>query len=154
MQRHPGVFVKAIFATLGRYGSDVWCQFIGQPGWLDVVLPVPFIAGASAALGLAAFASCLGPARRPWLAGVAVSLAAGSLAIAQYVTWTRPGAPLIDGLQGRYLLPPAAILSLALPAIPRVPWLRLAANAGLVLLAISSAAVTVRAVALRYYLGG
>lgn len=154
MQRHPGVFVKAIFATLGRYGSDVWCQFIGQPGWLDVVLPVPFIAGASAALGLAALASCLGPARRPWLAGVAVLLAAGSLAMSQYVTWSRPGAPLIDGLQGRYFLPPAAILSLALPAIPRVPWLRLAANAGLVLLAISSAAVTVHAVALRYYLGG
>ena len=47
--------------------------------------------------------------------------------LAIYVTFSPPGAPTVDTLQGRLFLPLAALLPLALPQVPSfgtrmVPW--------------------------------
>jgi uncharacterized membrane protein len=36
--------------------------------------------------------------------------------MAQYLTWTLPGRLVIEGVQGRYFLPPAIMLAALLPA--------------------------------------
>ncbi len=75
------------------------------------------------------------------------------MALAQYLTWTVLGSPVIEGIQGRYLLPPALLLGLlvrpsAAPAEAQAGWL----TAPVLLLPAFSLAVSVHAIVWRYYL--
>ena len=71
----------------------------------------------------------------------------------KHFTYTAPGAPVVLTFQGRYFLPFAAVLPLALPRLvwPGTKILPFSV-AGLVLLALIEPVVVIRAVAIRYYL--
>jgi uncharacterized membrane protein len=126
-------------------------------GWLDTVLPKWFVRAVGIALAVTSLGVCAStPGPRPWLPFVIAML--GSVAVfgAQYLTWTRPLAPFVDGVQGRYFIPLAPVLALALPAAPKfirpvLPWLSMA---GIIFLAMLVPAVVIRCIVYRYYLGG
>jgi uncharacterized membrane protein len=71
--------------------------------------------------------------------------------VIQYLTWTVPGAPVVDGLQGRYFLPPALMLVTLLPKTERVVSRRDMVRAAVVLFPVISVAATVYTLLLRYY---
>jgi hypothetical protein len=129
-------------------------QFVGQLGWLDTALPSWYVALAFAALAAGFAAAIEGVARRPWLPLVVAVGAALLIFVAQYLSWTQTGADLVDGVQGRYFIPLAAILVLAVPTFPLlVPFARAAAPAGLCALGVTTPFVIVQALLVRYYLG-
>lgn len=116
---HPHGFLVALRGSLAdqfRQGFPLAQQFVGVLGWLDTLLVPGFVPFA-----LAALAACLaipggdgGPAPRTRRAAAAASLLGACLLLflLQYVSWTPPGAPRIEGVQGRYILPIAAFLPL------------------------------------------
>lgn len=146
----PGLLAR----TWEVYGTIYWISFIGDLGMLDTPLPQWFCAPALAVVGLALLSSTSGPARSPWVAFAAVCLGVAAMFGIEYLTWTSVGGPVIEGIQGRYLLPLAAVLALAVPGCPALgrrlqPWASIAVLA----LMLVTPAVTLRALVLRYYLG-
>jgi uncharacterized membrane protein len=73
----------------------------------------------------------------------------------QYLTWTSLGGPLVEGVQGRYFLPLALLVSGALPALGShyFAWLQRGAVMIVVAFPVVTLAVVMRVVVLRYYLG-
>lgn len=103
--------------TIDVSGWVLAAQFVGQLGWLDVVLPDSYMRVAWCVL-LAAVCGTIF-AGRGWWRGWRVALAAGCILsaaigmfIIQYLTWTHVGAGMIEGMQGRYFLPLAAMFPL------------------------------------------
>ena len=150
--RVPLLVVRTLAANEGLIGRS----FIGQLGWLDVGLPSAYRDAAWACLGLALW-TCVrrtgeagdGPSPRV-LAGtlVAATGAIAGVGLAQYMTWTVVGSPVVEGIQGRYFLPPALLLgALGRVQAKDLPWLA----APVLLFPVASIAVTVHAVILRYY---
>lgn len=164
---HPGEVGPLVAETFRIYGKAYAEEFVGMLGWLDTPLPASFYVAAYVMLGLAlaapaAFASGTG---RDWravraLAPVVVLAAAAGVFAALYVGWTSVGALRIDGVQGRYLLPLAVFLPLALEG-PRAALDRgrvgrgLQAGLTVAVLAFPLASLVVTEVALiqRYYQG-
>lgn len=142
--------------TLARWGRFYVFSFIGQLGWLDVELPRPYYAVAALNL-VVAYAVTIG-SPRGWAAPLAIGAATtgcilGVFAI-QYATWTPVGAPVIEGVQGRYFLVPAMLAVALAPAAGRQD--RLPTRLTLVAIALFPAlsiAVAIRALLWRYYLG-
>ncbi|RKH68604.1 DUF2142 domain-containing protein [Corallococcus aberystwythensis] len=114
------------FQVLGVLVSDLWTRlpgFLHQAGgvlgWLDTPVPASALLGLAALLfGVMALDGDAGAPKVGWRVrvvalGVAV---AGVLAIQAmlYLAWTAPGAQHVDGVQGRYLLPYAPLLVVAL----------------------------------------
>ena len=151
----PWAIVPLAWHTMTGFAIDYSREFIGVLGWLDTPLPRWFILAASAVLGAGLLGVCASPSGpRPWLPLVAALLGAAALFGAQYLTWTRPLAPFVDGIQGRYFIPLAAVLALALPAAPKfirpkLPWLSMA---GILFLANLAPAIVLQTIVLRYYL--
>lgn len=85
---------------------------------------------------------------------LAVSGSAGGVALIQYMTWTALGAPVVDGIQGRYFLAPALLLSIPLRRHPKpcgsntAVWLA----APVLAFPIVSIAAMMHALVWRYYL--
>jgi uncharacterized membrane protein len=82
---------------------------IGNLGWLDTPMGRPFLSCYAALLLLAALAEghkqiCVGLWPR-CLAAACALIAWLAVDTASYLTWTPVGAPRIEGLQGRYLIP-------------------------------------------------
>lgn len=122
-------------------------------GWLDTRLPLPLIQLATVVLLLSLLAASAGPARKPWLPLILIGAGLAAIFLAIYVTFSPPGAPTVDTLQGRLFLPLAALLPLALPQVPSfgtrmVPW----AAAGISILALLEPALVIRVLVVRYYL--
>jgi uncharacterized membrane protein len=138
---HPGSWLRIAVETLSKYGARHYQEFVGILGWGDAPLPAAAYWLAALAIATAfAIACCgrsgtLGRGDRAMLAGAAV-LSAAAIYGAMYLTWTVVGAPAVEGVQGRYFLPLAAVGSLAVPALMRPPSLRTerAAAAGWALL--------------------
>ncbi len=153
---HPWRVPLLVVRTLAANDGLIGRSFIGQLGWLDIGLPSAYRDAAWACLGLALWL-CVrrvrgagdGPSPRV-LAGTLVA-AAGAVAgvgLAQYMTWTVVGSPVVEGIQGRYFLPPALLLgALGQVQAKTLPWLA----APVLLFPVASIAVTVHAVILRYY---
>ena len=157
----PLLGVNAVWAALRQDWLNYIKQFIGVLGWLDTPLRDGYYALAAVMIAIAAVATMLrmkgegmsGAGRVAVAAGLLLSVAA--LFGIQYLTWSVPGAAIVDGMQGRYLLPLALAGAALLPALgdKRVPRLQ---NALLIVLAgfpVISLVATMRAVVLRYYLG-
>ncbi len=98
---------------------------IGVIGLLDVVMALPiytwwYVAMIAAAVGTM-FASPEEPPgpRGPFVLIALLSVVATVFAIfdLQYLSWTKVGQTLIDGVQGRYALPLLALLAISLPVI-------------------------------------
>ena len=82
-------------------------------------------------------------------------LSAVGLFAAEYVAWTAPGNPVVEGMEGRYFLPLALTGAAVLPALggARVAQLRAALVLAVAAFPVVSIAVTMHAVVARYYLG-
>ncbi|HXC90287.1 MAG TPA: DUF2142 domain-containing protein [Stellaceae bacterium] len=154
---HPFVVLPIAWQTLTAFSRNYFHEFIGVLGWLDTPLPRWFVRGAGIALAASFLGACAAPpGPRPWLPLMIAIGGVGAVFAAEYLVWTRPFAPFVDGVQGRYFVPLAPVLALALPAAPRrispvLPWL---AMAGIVVLAVFGPAVVIRSIVLRYYLCG
>ena len=150
----PSRIVTVLLATLRASPRTYAVQFIGELGWLDTALPSWYITLALAALAACFVAAVAGVARRPWLPLLATAAGALLIFVAQYLSWTQPGADLIDGVYGRYFIPLAAVLALAMPGFPRLaPFVRTVASAGICALGVTTPFVIVQALLVRYYLG-
>jgi uncharacterized membrane protein len=155
--RHPFDIVPIAWRTLTDFSGNYLREFVGVLGWLDTALPKWFVRGAGIAIAVSLLGVCAAtPGPKPWVPFVIAVLASGAVFGALYLTWTRPLAPFVDGVQGRYFLPLAPVAALALPAAPRFtrPVLPLLSMAGIIFLTILVPAVVIRSVVFRYYLGG
>ncbi|MGI3899101.1 MAG: DUF2142 domain-containing protein [Janthinobacterium lividum] len=120
--RHPMLFPSALWNTLSLSGLDHLKEAIGVLGWLDTPLPDFYYILAIAATLIGALLAVDGALPRPaWRRGCA--LAAGmimaSVAVlgALYLSWTPVGSDVVEGFQGRYLLPIASLAAMAVPAL-------------------------------------
>jgi GNAT superfamily N-acetyltransferase len=145
-------------------GRWLWREAIGVLGTLDVFLPASLYAAWGWALAGAALAGFVagrgGQEKVPLLPAAAAVIGAVASAwltfIVQYVSWTSVGNALVEGVQGRYLLPIAA---LALP-VATLPVLRLPGGRGLraalaapaVMLALAGIAILLLVVVRTYYI--
>lgn len=108
--------------TFQVWGDEYYQQFIGILGWLDTRLPRPYYAAASLVLLLSFLPLLLNrrvadwsapPVGRIFAVTMAIALATGALLFgALYMVWTPVGQLWVDGVQGRYFLPLAALLPL------------------------------------------
>ncbi len=146
-----------IVRTVTTYGQSLANSFIGQLGWLDVPLPRLYRDAAWLVLGCTLVTAArdgmsAGPRFALACKAAAVLGAIAGLGLAEYVTWTIVGSPVIDGLQGRYFLPPALLLGVfvARPQPLAPAWLSVLAIPVL-LFPVVSIATAVHAVVLHYY---
>jgi uncharacterized membrane protein len=107
--RHPLDFLALTARTYVANSLGYLEQFLGQLGWLDVVLPRSLIGLLAASLLATSLLDQNPELDIPWrlkisYLGIAL-LCLLSLSMAIWVTWTPPGAALIDGIQGRYFIP-------------------------------------------------
>jgi uncharacterized membrane protein len=151
--------------VLWRSVSEQWPAyidiFVGTLGWLDTPLPAWYHRLAWLALAAGALAAMLGRSPAPAMPGrrllvaAALLLSAVGLFAAQYITWTAPGFPTVQGVHGRYFLPLALAGAALLPSLGlgRLAFLRQGLAGAVLLFPLVSLAVVMRAVVLRYYLG-
>lgn len=113
-------------------GEWLWREALGVLGTLDVILPLQSYDVWGWALAVAVLAGLVASRKRePQDEGGLVTsilalfgaLAAGwAIYVLQYLSWTRVGEVLVDGVQGRYFLPIAALaLPVALLPLFRLP---------------------------------
>ncbi len=123
---HPLHAGLVAFQTLHVFGPTLARETVGVLGLLDTVLPASFYAAAFLCLCCAVGAdrwplAPSPPPLRPAGAGWAIAiLLAGSVAMIFalfYLVWTPVGGALIEGVQGRYLLPPLLFSTLLLPRV-------------------------------------
>ncbi|WP_293678593.1 DUF2142 domain-containing protein, partial [uncultured Phenylobacterium sp.] len=105
--------------TLAIHGRPYADQFVGVLGWLDTLLPQPFYRAAWLMLGVALLAPAAVGLERGWramrwTAPLVAVVAAGAVFAALYLGWTSVGGRIVEGVQGRYLLPLALVLPLGL----------------------------------------
>ncbi len=112
--------------TLEVFGPTLVRELVGVLGLLDTVLPASFYAAVLLCLCCAAGAERwpLAPSppssRGPGSGWAIAILVAGSVAMIFalfYLVWTPVGGALIEGVQGRYLLPPLLFSTLLLPPV-------------------------------------
>ncbi len=158
----PWRLFPILIATARAHGPALLRSFIGEPGWLDVDLPKAYHALACLILAAALLLGVGGSASRRtlptsrwrpagWAGLFGILAAAAGVMLVQYLTWTATGAAVIEGLQGRYFIPPALMLT----ALARVA----AAPAGwseplrrvVLLFPMLSLPVLLHALLLRYY---
>ncbi len=143
--------IPAIVAhTIRRSTLEYWRQFIGVLGWTDTPLPTAYLIAQTVVLALAA-ASAAGSTRlrRAPLAGTL--FAAAAIFVLQYLTWSWPGQDEITGVLGRYFIPLGIILALALPG-RRIPYMRHATWAAIILTAAVTPAIMIHVELTRYFL--
>ncbi|GBR13471.1 DUF2142 domain-containing protein [Asaia spathodeae] len=123
---HPATLPALALHTLQSHIRHNIHEFFGVLGWLDTVFPNWFYRIFYIAI-TASCCFCIYPAvhhksarqsgRVVFLAVFAVLLAIGAVYFSLYVIWTPVGAPVIDGVQGRYFLPIAPFLALIFPKV-------------------------------------
>jgi uncharacterized membrane protein len=156
----PLLGVRVAWATLMLYWPAYLDSFIGRLGWFETMLPPAYEAAAYAMLGVAAVTAALGLTGERISVGSRLVMALGLLVTvagvfaSQYVIWTAPGHPIIDGVQGRYFLPLAVAGAALLPALGNRRWARLhdALVVVVALFPVVSLAVVMQTVVVRYYL--
>jgi uncharacterized membrane protein len=150
---NPLAFLRVLWATTLGLGGE-YQTFVGVLGHLDTVLPQPvYLLAWTALLGVAVLD---GGARSP-VRGATRAILAGSAGLVHlsiletlYLTVMPVGAPVVLGVLGRYFIPPAPFLFVALHrgkgvGLPRqAAWAALAAAA----IVLAAAATTLAA---RYY---
>jgi uncharacterized membrane protein len=157
--REPGRLPELAEATFRQFGGFYAEGFIGRLGWLDVELPAYYHRFAWAMVVLAGLVSLSGGDSARYMpyrvaaAALAILLAVAATFGVQYLTWTPVGATLLEGVQGRYLIPPALFLICLLPVVfRRVPALQHAGLIALGLFPLITLVVMLRQIVLRYYL--
>ena len=150
----PWAILPIAINTLVQGHVNDTISFIGVLGQLVVFLPDWYYDAARFVLLLAFVSAAAGPPRRTWVALLICLAAVGSVFFAEYLIWTVPHADYVSGIQGRYFIPLAAVLAMAVPAA----WRRLGealqapALVAIVGLAMITPMVIVHATILHYYL--
>ncbi len=160
----PLRFITLPLATIGHEAELWWLQFVGVLGTNDLLFDKGFYGFWGLVGGFALAVTLLGSFRAgsSWpaladaiLLAVTILVSIWLMLIGQYLSWTLVGAPLIEGMQGRYLLPMAPFLILALPVGPTEerPFF---GPAALILLAatVFGAASSLDRLLTAYYIGG
>jgi uncharacterized membrane protein len=116
---HPLQMIHLMLATTEAYYNNLECNFIGWFGWLSYGLPQPFYPLVGWMLVIALFSDLkLKDTVLPlWsrLAATVLSLSVIILIyIAFFIVWNNEKNIYIDGEQGRYYIPIAFMLTLAL----------------------------------------
>jgi len=116
---HPVSFVSLVVQTLGSTAYRKYVEFVGLGFWW---LPHEYYVAAGCILVLATMLCMVSPHRGGWWPQSAAMLgvigsAAALIFVACYL-FTRPDAPEIVGVQGRYFIPLALLIPGVLPAIP------------------------------------
>ncbi|WP_419728434.1 DUF2142 domain-containing protein [Lichenicola sp.] len=173
---NPGLAERIVVNTLARQvqeGGPYFREFVGVLGWLDTTLPNPYYAVTGIILIVATLAVILEPGTAPkpgprpapgppgnasllpmLLNGVLLVAAIVAVFVLEYLSWSPIGGGIVEGVQGRYFLPIALFLPLALPRRPEGHLARAAPIAIILLLYPAvSLALTLRAIVMRYYLG-
>jgi len=156
----PGLAAR----TLAHYREFYTNSFVGILGWLDTALPPAFYPLALGVLGLAFAASGSPWPGRAWrrvgpAAALLILAGVAGVFLALYLIWSPVGAPIVEGVQGRYLFA-AALMATLLVAGPRrerpaaglADRLRAGVTLVVLLFPLASLAVVQRAVIVRYYL--
>lgn len=125
---HPGELWSLATQTLRSSTGFVFESFVGNLGWLDaplhdtyyvvsgLILVLMLLASVSTSTNEAAVRLSL----RPGAAAVALSSLVGTCALvygAMYLTWTVVGAPIVNGVQGRYLTPVVPLIAFVAPVV-------------------------------------
>jgi uncharacterized membrane protein len=154
----PLRFLAALAETLRLWSEMLMSQVVGSLGWLDVKLPHWLHLTAAAALCLAALLSARATADLPRrllvaaASGVAILATIFGMFLIQYLMWTPVGAPSIDGVQGRYFLPPLMFAAGLFAANLRLAArLRLGLTAALAVFPLIAFTATLRVIVGRYY---
>lgn len=111
--KHPYNFILSNLNTFSTYRRILVHSFVGNLGWLDNPIPVWLKDSYLIVLLLFAFfedgcrfkMSIFG---RLLIIGILISTIL-LLATTMYLSWNKVGAPIIDGLQGRYYIPLAPL---------------------------------------------
>jgi uncharacterized membrane protein len=155
LMAHPTHVLLVAYTTVNKNLYIYWEQFIGVLGWLDVVLPHSFEHLVEAVLAVSFTSALVGRARLPLLVAIAAIASIAALFGVLYLSFTVVGADTVDTVQGRYFLPAAALLPLALPSIPIIGrFAQPLAAVALILLMLCSPAIVLQTLAFRHYLGG
>ncbi len=124
--RHPGGFFVALAGSFGPPMLVVLRDLVSPNiGWVHRPMPWPFIAMPYAVLFAAAALRRPGGLPRPAirLATAGVLLACWlAIYLLLYLNFTPLGAPRVDGVQGRYLIPLIAAVPLLVPGVKAVRW--------------------------------
>ncbi|MBO1359380.1 DUF2142 domain-containing protein [Acetobacter sacchari] len=124
---HPVGMLRLILHTLYENWQFYTAEFIGVLGWLDTpfqswfyrvakqVLVVTFLLGFFVPPGGATSRDVVWETLRRIGVASVVALSCVGIFVSLFIIWTKVGAPIIDGLQGRYFLPGACFLVLILP---------------------------------------
>jgi len=119
LRAHP---IEVVSAPLDTVVSDYrgWYRmFIGQLGWLDLVLPDLVLAGGGALVLAGAFVCSAEPAERNSIDAILTFIAsAGSLLVFMwilYLTWSPVGSLKVVGMQGRYLFSFIPLFAVIIP---------------------------------------
>ncbi len=125
--QHPLQFLEICFRTLQFSFFVYWVQIVGVLGWLQIVLPLWLYAGMWIALfvsvgfeGLTTGKRFTGGARL--YCGLLAIAIFFSVCLAIYGKWNAIGAPMIQGVQGRYFIVMLPLIGLATmcPLWPRL----------------------------------
>ena len=110
VREHPGDFLNALGNTVRVYGIAHFSQMFGKfLGWLDAKIPYVYLR--PIILGILVLAISESPVDAlpqwwarvwSWLLWIATGVLTGLLL---FLSWTKIGANLIEGIQGRYFLP-------------------------------------------------
>jgi uncharacterized membrane protein len=154
---HPIRFLLVMTATLQQLGFFYVQGMIGYLGWLDTLLPRWFYRISEAVAALTLVTAARQDAASSWTWRLPALLCATTAAclvfLTLYLGWTKPGADIVLGVQGRYMLSLWPALALGIP--PLGGWTRFSLGPALtavLLLAAVSPAVTVGTLVSRYYL--
>lgn len=149
----PWTILPIAVNTLVQLHVTYTMSFIGVLGLLDLVLPDWYYNAAWFVLLLAFACVAAGPARRIWVVLLICLAAVGAVFFSEYLIWTVVQADHVDGVQGRYLIPLAAVLAMAVPTWRRLGQIVLGpALVAILGLAAITPMVIVHAIILRYYL--
>lgn len=149
----PSDLLALSLRDLGENAGAYRRGFVGILGWLDALIPEPASYALLALLVLIVFVESQQLEPYGAVRVAALLIVCGSVLLVQlslYASWTRPGYDGIVGVQGRYFLPIAPVVILAIPRIVRLEP-RFARIAGLLFVP-ASLVVTLLAVAERYWL--
>jgi len=160
----PMDFAGVVIGSIAVQGWNTLRSFVGNLGWLDTQVPIPFVWFYLLAMAFACWSSPDEPVSSRLFRLTAVTILAtggamATVALLTYLFWDPVGDRVITGMQGRYFIPvaPAIFLLLAWGWFPRCARGRLAGPAApkkdaiVAAIAISSGLLTLVVVFQRYY---
>jgi len=152
---HPGVLpavMRGIYPQFPVYAVG----FVGVLGWGDTLMPIPYYVVMGLFL-LVAMTTEIAYRSKFMNSATVIILVATSSAVAgllliEYLTWTPVGSLILEGMQGRYLIPLAIAFCIGLPGFIRSDRVYRLATAAVVLCQFLTILYLPKVIIERYYL--